>query len=63
MQLWPQGTCVSVNVYQKFLTWLEWQNYYEVHEGAVELTEDGDDWMIGCQMAMSCRAASVSVYR
>jgi len=25
-----------VNVNQKFLTWVEQQNYYEVHEGAVE---------------------------
>jgi len=27
---------MSVNVNQKFSTWLEWQNFYEVHEGAVE---------------------------
>jgi len=27
---------INVSVNQTFLTWLEQQNYYEVHEGAVE---------------------------
>ena len=33
---WQTGPFVNVSVNQKFLTWLEYQNYYEVHEGAVE---------------------------
>jgi len=30
------SVCLSVNVNQQHLTWLEQQNYYEVHEGASE---------------------------
>jgi len=33
------SVCLSVNVNQQHLTWLEQQNYYEVHEGASEFTE------------------------